>query len=170
MAPNDKSAGAKPSAAPKRKAPSGNGSHSAAAPSGRAAKRAKLHEGRAFTEQAADAALGAHGELDLAAFLSAREAEIAATLGISSFPWPRRADRIDENGGRIAPVVFVPCTSEEDYGRSSKSNAGQVALVTGAASGIGRATATRLAAEGACVVIADLDLEKARAALLTLKP
>ena len=39
----------------------------------------------------------------------------------------------------------------------------RIALVTGAASGIGRAIATRLAAEGACVVIADLDAEKARA-------
>src|SRR5262245_56439481 len=45
-----------------------------------------------------------------------------------------------------------------------KPLATRVALVTGAASGIGKAIAARFAAEGACVVIADLDQAKARAA------
>ena len=44
-----------------------------------------------------------------------------------------------------------------------KPLAGRIAFVTGAASGIGKAIATRLVAEGACVVIADLDQEKAQA-------
>ncbi|KUI24033.1 short-chain dehydrogenase [Mycobacterium sp. IS-1742] len=45
-----------------------------------------------------------------------------------------------------------------------KPLATRIALVTGAASGIGKAVAARLAAEGACVVIADLDAAKATAA------
>ncbi|WP_430440264.1 bifunctional rhamnulose-1-phosphate aldolase/short-chain dehydrogenase [Shinella sp.] len=38
-----------------------------------------------------------------------------------------------------------------------KSLAGRIALVTGGAGGIGKATAERLMAEGACVVLADID-------------
>jgi rhamnulose-1-phosphate aldolase/alcohol dehydrogenase len=45
-----------------------------------------------------------------------------------------------------------------------KPLATRIALVTGAAGGIGKAIAVRLAAEGACVVIGDLDAGKAQAA------
>jgi len=46
--------------------------------------------------------------------------------------------------------------------------AGKRALVTGGASGIGRATAERLGAEGANLVLADFDIEGARAVAATI--
>ncbi|MGO2541525.1 MAG: bifunctional aldolase/short-chain dehydrogenase [Specibacter sp.] len=49
-----------------------------------------------------------------------------------------------------------------------KSHATRIGLVTGAASGIGKAIATRLAAEGACIVIVDLNLDAAQAVALEL--
>jgi rhamnulose-1-phosphate aldolase/alcohol dehydrogenase len=51
-----------------------------------------------------------------------------------------------------------------------KPLAGRIALVTGGGSGIGRATAQRLAAEGACVVVADRNAESAAEAASELGP
>jgi NAD(P)-dependent dehydrogenase (short-subunit alcohol dehydrogenase family) len=46
---------------------------------------------------------------------------------------------------------------------------GKVAIVTGAGSGIGRATATRMAAEGAAVVVADINVDTAKETVTTIE-
>ena len=51
-----------------------------------------------------------------------------------------------------------------------KELAGRIALVTGGAGGIGRATVDTLAAQGACVVVADLDTQGAEAVASELGP
>ncbi|KAH9833398.1 RNA dependent RNA polymerase-domain-containing protein [Rhodofomes roseus] len=53
-----------------------------------------------------------------------RTDEISSRLGASTFPWPQH-----DRDGRLFPVVFVPCASEEDFGRASKGNTGQAQLV-----------------------------------------
>jgi NAD(P)-dependent dehydrogenase (short-subunit alcohol dehydrogenase family) len=65
---------------------------------------------------------------------------------------------INANGGH--PVSITP--SHEDFSLQPFSLASQTAVVTGGASGIGRATSKLFAAAGARVVIGDIDLEGAQ--------
>ncbi len=60
--------------------------------------------------------------------------------------------------GRATPIVLAKI----DMGGEMRGITGKNVLITGAASGIGRATAVRFAEEGANVGILDLDLEGAR--------
>lgn len=84
---------------------------------------------------------------------------------------------INVMSGATALDEFVSLTPAESYGveywplelyklsqrAPDRELTGRIAFITGAASGIGRATAYRLAQEGAHIVIADLNLEGAQA-------
>lgn len=61
-------------------------------------------------------------------------------------------------------------TSEDSYSLNMKQFQGRVAVVTGAASGIGRALAVRFAQEGMRVMLADLDEEALRTLESALGP
>ena len=65
--------------------------------------------------------------------------------------------RPDRRGREVPHRVLGARGGQAPRMPKPKPLATRIALVTGAASGIGKAIATRLAAEGACVVIADLD-------------
>ena len=93
---------------------------------------------------------------------TAREARIAGELYINAINVMRGAEALS---------AYAPITEDEKFRieyweleeaklrrlPSTKPLAGRVALVTGAASGIGKAISERLAAEGAAVVVADRD-------------
>jgi NAD(P)-dependent dehydrogenase (short-subunit alcohol dehydrogenase family) len=69
----------------------------------------------------------------------------------------------------VARINPMTARSSETRGPATRRFEGKVALVTGAASGLGRAAAERFAAEGAHVVVADLD-GSAAGALATALP
>eukprot|EP00455_Lapot_gusevi_P054379 TRINITY_DN86_c0_g3_i1.p1 TRINITY_DN86_c0_g3~~TRINITY_DN86_c0_g3_i1.p1 ORF type:complete len:326 (-),score=140.46 TRINITY_DN86_c0_g3_i1:37-960(-) len=66
--------------------------------------------------------------------------------------------------GHLAPQRrVIPSLAQNLVSGATKKLQGQVAIVTGAGQGIGAASAKRLAAEGAHVVVSDLDVEKSNA-------
>src|SRR5436853_560170 len=72
---------------------------------------------------------------------------------------------------RASSHIVVPCHNRAMSARERPGDLlyGKVALVTGAASGIGLAAAERFAREGASVVLADINVREAEAAAARLR-
>ena len=127
---------------------------------------------------------GALSTSDEDKFDSAPRVVIIAGLGLVGVGPDRRAASLSRDfyhraisvmNGADTLDTFVSLTEEESFAVEywplelyklkkappPKELASRVALVTGGAGGIGHATAQTLAAEGACVVVADLDAEGA---------
>jgi rhamnulose-1-phosphate aldolase/alcohol dehydrogenase len=99
---------------------------------------------------------------------SGREARIAAEFTVNAVNVMRGAETLSSYRGlpdREAFRVEYWALEEAKLRRlpAERPLSRRVALVTGAAGGIGGAIARRLAGEGACVVVADIDVEGAMA-------
>ena len=142
--------------------------------------KAKLREGAARYREEYEAYFARHGEADEEMFDPNPRIVLIPGVGlVAAAKDLKEADLSRDFYHRAIAVMreahalggFVSLTEEESYAveywplelykltlaSPPKELAGRVALVTGGAGGIGSATARRLAEEGACVVVADLD-------------
>ena len=135
---------------------------------------------RAYYERHADARLPRHARRRPGDRAGARRRHVLLRQGQADGPGRRRVLRQrhqrdarrrgdldvhpDPRGREVPHRVLGARGGKAPTDARAEAHAGRIAFVTGAASGIGKAIAIRLAAEGACVVIADLDLDRAPAA------